>query len=215
RVLDGASSTELVTQVVAGQVLEHVHRLALLVPVAEVDRADCCCELDRSGVELLVALADAHECAAHADAHRVLLFRDRVADLLDAAEKELVGEPLVLLVFGQLVYESVAATAADGVFARHPAPRDLERDGGLGEGRTARAEHVAEHSWPRAVDLLFDLIACELFWVVDEQTDDLCVVVAFVPKFEREVAVAPNLFRNRTEFGEADSETGQPACAVA
>ena len=45
-----ASSPELVTQVVAGQVLEHVHRLALLVPVAEVDRADCFCELDRSGV---------------------------------------------------------------------------------------------------------------------------------------------------------------------
>ena len=45
-----ASYTELVTQVVAGQVLEHVHRLALLVPVAEVDRADCFCELDRSGV---------------------------------------------------------------------------------------------------------------------------------------------------------------------
>jgi hypothetical protein len=87
--------------------------------------------------------------------------------------------------------------------------------GGLGEGRIARAEHVAEHSWPRAVDLLFDLVACELFWVVDEQTDDLCVVVAFVPKFEREVVVAPNLFRNRTELGEADAETGQPACAVA
>ena len=74
---------------------------------------------------------------------------------------------------------------------------------------------MAEHSWPRAVDLLFDLVACELFWVVDEQTDDLCVVVAFVPKFEREVVVAPNLFRNRTELGEADAETGQPACAVA
>ena len=27
--------------------------------------------------------------------------------------------------------------------------------------------------------------------------------------------VAPNLFRNRTELGEADAETGQPACAVA
>jgi hypothetical protein len=45
-----ASYTEFGTQVVAGQVLEHVHRLALLVPVAEVDRADCCCDLDRSGV---------------------------------------------------------------------------------------------------------------------------------------------------------------------
>lgn len=45
-----ASYTELVTQVVAGQVVEHVHRLALLVPVAEVDRADCFCELNRSGV---------------------------------------------------------------------------------------------------------------------------------------------------------------------
>ena len=45
-----ASYTELVTQVVAGQVLEHVHRLALLVPVAEVDRADCFCKLDRRGV---------------------------------------------------------------------------------------------------------------------------------------------------------------------
>ena len=74
---------------------------------------------------------------------------------------------------------------------------------------------MAEHSWPRAIDLLFDLVACELFGVVDEQTDDLCVVVAFVPKFEREVVVAPNLFRNRTELGEADAETGQPACAVA
>ena len=57
---------------------------------------------------------------------------------------------------------------------------------------------MAEHSWPRAIDLLFDLVACELFWVIDEQTDDLCVVVAFVPKFGREVVVAPNLFRNRT-----------------
>ena len=74
---------------------------------------------------------------------------------------------------------------------------------------------MAEHSWPRVVDLLFDLVACELFWVVDQQTDDLCFVVAFVPKFEREVVVAPNLFRNRTELGEADAETGQPACAVA
>jgi hypothetical protein len=73
-------------------------------------------------------------------------FRD---DLLDAAEKELVGEPLVLRVLGQLVYESVAATAADGVFARHPALRDLERDGGFGEGRIARAEHVAEFLGPR------------------------------------------------------------------
>src|SRR4029450_10041336 len=69
--------------------------------------------------------------------------------------------------------------------------------------------------WPRAIDLLLDLVACELFWVVDEQTDDLCVVVAFVPQFEREVVVAPNSFRNRTELGEADAETGQPACAVA
>ena len=69
---------------------------------------------------------------------------------------------------------------------------------------------MAEHSWPRAVDLLFDLVACELFWVVDEQTYDLCVVVAFVPKFEREVVVAPNLFRNRTEPGEADAELVSP-----
>ena len=34
-------------------------------------------------------------------------------------------------------------------------------------------------------------------------------------QFSREVVVAPNLFRNRTELGEADAETGQPACAVA
>ena len=74
---------------------------------------------------------------------------------------------------------------------------------------------MAEHSWPSAVDLLFGLVACKLFWVVDEQTDDLGVVVAFVPKFEREVVIAPNLFRNRAEPGEADAETGQPACAVA
>ena len=73
---------------------------------------------------------------------------------------------------------------------------------------------MAEHSWPRAVDLLFDLVACEVPWVVDEQTDDLCVVVAFVPQFEREVVVAPNVFRNRTELGETDAETGEPACAV-
>jgi len=44
---------------------------------------------------------------------------------------------------------------------------------------------------------------------------DLCVVIAFVAKLEREVVVAANLFRNRTELGEADAETGQPACAVA
>ena len=74
---------------------------------------------------------------------------------------------------------------------------------------------MAEHSWPRAVDLLFDLVACEFFWVVDEQTDNLCVVVAFVPQCEREVVVAPDLFRNRTELSEADAETGQPAYAVA
>ena len=88
--------------------METGHRLALLVPVAEVDRADCFCELDRNGVQLLVALADAHERAAHTDAHPVLLFRDRFADLLDAAEKELVGEPLVLLVFGQLAPDRVS-----------------------------------------------------------------------------------------------------------
>ena len=40
-------------------------------------------------------------------------------------------------------------------------------------------------------------------------------MVAFVPQCEREVVVAPDLFRNRTELGEADAETGQPACAVA
>ncbi len=73
---------------------------------------------------------------------------------------------------------------------------------------------MAEQSRPRAVDLLFDLVACELFRVVEQQTDDLGVVVTFVPQFEREVVVAPNVFRNRTQPGEADAETGQPARAV-
>ena len=130
-------------------------------------------------------------------------------------EKELVGEPLVLLVFGQLVYESVAATAADGVFARHPALRDLERDGGLGR--------VASHelsTWlsipgpaPSTCFSTWSRVSC--FGSSMSKPMILCVVVAFAPKFEREVEVAPNLFRNRTELGEADTETGQPACAVA
>ena len=58
----------------------------------------------------------------------------------------------------------------------------------------ARAEHVAEHSWPLAVDLLFDLVACELFRVVDEQTDDLCVVVAFVPHLSARSWSRPTCF---------------------
>ena len=53
---------------------------------------------------------------------------------------------------------------------------------------------MAEHSWPRAVDLLFDLVACELFWVVDEQTDDLCVVVAFVPSLSARSWSRPTCF---------------------
>jgi hypothetical protein len=56
---------------------------------------------------------------------------------------------------------------------------------------------LAEHSRPRVVDLLFDLVARELSWVVDEQADDLCAVGTFVPQCEREVVVAPYSFRNR------------------
>jgi hypothetical protein len=56
----------------------------------------------------------AGEISPEASSVGIIPFRVRIADLLDAAEKELVGEPLVLLVF-------------------------------------------------RAVDLRFELVACELF----------------------------------------------------
>ena len=77
--------------------------------------------------------------------------------------------------------------------------------------RDRRAESSAPSLRERAEREGFDLVACELFGVIDEQADDLCVVVAFVPKRGREVVVASNPFRYRTKLGEANAETGQPA----
>ena len=65
---------------------------------------------------------------------------------------------------------------------------------------------MTQHARPRAVDLPFDLVACELSRIVDEQPDDLRVVVAFVPELERELVIRLDLFGHRADVAKFHAE---------
>ena len=130
---------------------------------------------------------------------------DGVSNVIDAA-KEISVVHAFRVLLGQLVQQRESATAAHIILAFHPVASELKGKRRLCQRRVTGCEHVRQHATFETLHLLLCLFPRKLFRIVDQQTEDLCIVDVGFPKRLSKRVVPTDLLGHFAQLGQADAK---------